>query len=435
MTVLFVHPKTPTFMVEIFPMSLPALVARVPVPVRGMFEAELTDDDIRGAHVVLMDLHWYLSIPAGVALAARIKRCSPRTQVVVGGVAATMFAEQLLAEGDIDFVVRGDAERPMAALVAALLAGESGEDVPNVVHRDFRSTARYAVTTEDLDAGNYRDLSFWPSMERRVLRLHAQARGGSFPVFPHLVSFRGCPLACEGCSGALTPQRRLFGRSWVRRSAAPQREDLQAWSARRDIRFVSVFHDFASLSTLAFTREILAEEYDLSVYYEWYRVPRAEALDAVLSAFRGGTLLFSLDQFHATSDRVGDVDALIDRIRTAMAARRFNVQLNFVSRFQQQDPAYAAAIERIRRATGVWMHNADFWWQHNPMPDDEGHATDADYRRCFDEQDRRFRVFNTVFRGGIVAHRYAPWVAEAVARRFLAHYRPVVHEPFVTWRR
>ncbi len=435
MSVIFVHPKTPTFMVEIFPMSLPALIARAPAPVRGYFEDELTDAVIRAARVVLMDIHWYVSLAAAVALIDRIKRVNPDAFIVAGGVAASLFHRQIVDRTPIDFIIRGDAERPLPALVQALLEDADWTGVPNLVTRDWTSPQRYGVTTDDLDTGDYRDISWFPTMQRKVLRLHRQARGKSFPVFPHLVSFRGCPLPCEGCCGATIPQKRIFARHWIRRSAAPQRDDLRAWSADPRIRFVSVFHDFASMMSLDHTRAILDEEYDLSVYWEWFRTPRREALDRVLASFRGGTLLFSMDQFHATSAKVPDPDELIDRIRAAMAVGRFNVQLNFVSRYAKEDPVYRRTLEQVRRATSVWMHNADFWWQHNPMPGPEGLASDDDYDRCFAEQGRRFALFNMVFRAGVLTHRYAPRVAELGARLFLQHYRPDPHEPFVTYER
>ena len=201
--ILYIHPETQTILTEIHPISLPALINRLKYPVKGRFEYELRDEDIRSARYILMDIHWYTSLAYAIELSHRIKRCNPKAVIIAGGISATLFAKQILRDSKIDYIIRGDAEGPLPELIDTLVDGGSPENVPNVVGRDFTSPNIYTLSTEDFDAGNYRDITFFPTLEKRVMRLHAQARGKPFPVYPFLMSFRGCPFDCDSdCCGS-----------------------------------------------------------------------------------------------------------------------------------------------------------------------------------------------------------------------------------------
>jgi hypothetical protein len=281
--------------------------------------------------------------------------------------------------------------------------------------KDFTAPLSYVLTQKDFDQNDFRDISFFPTHEKRVFRLHAQARGKPFPTYPFLMAFRGCPFHCTECCGAPKYQNRIFGRSWVVRSPERLREDLESWDADPRISYVNIYHDFVCLLPMAYTRTVLGRAYGLSVYYDFFRCPTPEQLDSVIHAFADGVLIFELDQYHANSKEMAPVDELMDRIKTVYATGRFDVRLTFNRHFLRSDTGYAAILEAVVRETGVSLYNGDFWWEHNPWPGEDGWGNEDDYLRCRRERGRRYRVWNTIYRVGTLVHRYFPRLAKHVA--------------------
>ena len=418
--ILYIHPESQTMLTEVYPISLPALINRLKYPVRGCFEYELRDEEIRSAKFILMDIHWYTSLAYAILLSRRIKQCNPEVIIIAGGISATLFAKQILRDSEIDYIIRGDAELPLCELIETLVEGGEPEKVPNVVGKGFISPSLYTLTTEDFDAGNYRDISFFPSLEKRVLRLHAQARGKPFATYPFLMAFRGCPFDCnDECYGSPELQKRIFGRYWIIRSADRLREDLEFWDSDNRLTFINIFHDFISLLPMDYTKKILSQRYGLSVYYDFFRCPSEEQLGMLMESFRDGIIFFELDQYHASSTTLVQLDDLIARIKMAQAAKRFNVRLTFNKHFVREDLQYAEALKRVVKETCVWTYNADFWWDLNPVPDPDGWGTEEDYQRCYQQRGKNFFWYNTVYRTGTVVHRYFPRFANMVAKYWL----------------
>ena len=70
------------------------------------------------ARVILIDLHWYEHSYGAISMARFCKEALPDAWVVLGGLTASAFAREILERFDaVDFVIRGDAEQPLLALV------------------------------------------------------------------------------------------------------------------------------------------------------------------------------------------------------------------------------------------------------------------------------------------------------------------------------
>lgn len=85
-----------------------------------------------------IDLHWLPHVDGCLSLAAQLKRQHPDIPVIVGGLSATYFRDELMRENPyIDFVVCGDStEEPLRLLMEALRSGDGLGKVPNLVWRD-----------------------------------------------------------------------------------------------------------------------------------------------------------------------------------------------------------------------------------------------------------------------------------------------------------
>ncbi len=134
-----------------------------------------------------------------VALVQGIRAASPETRIVLGNTHATSFAHGILERGLADFVVRGEGEHSLAALVAALdkdlglegVFGVSWRDDAGVHHNPDREPIA------DLDslpwpAWDLLDLSAWRYQQIPMVNLR------SIPV--PLMASRGCNHACSFCS-------------------------------------------------------------------------------------------------------------------------------------------------------------------------------------------------------------------------------------------
>jgi radical SAM superfamily enzyme YgiQ (UPF0313 family) len=80
-----------------------------------------------------IDLHWLPHAQGALAVAEIVKRCHPDTPVIMGGLSASYYHEELVAYPFVDFVLRGDsAEEPCRQLLAALRTQSPLTDVENL---------------------------------------------------------------------------------------------------------------------------------------------------------------------------------------------------------------------------------------------------------------------------------------------------------------
>ncbi|MFN2169376.1 MAG: B12-binding domain-containing radical SAM protein, partial [Anaerolineae bacterium] len=183
-------------------------------------------DAIRTAQpdLVGISLHWHHQLAPVSALLEGLAGQARNPPVVLGGMTASAFAEELLAAWQAaTFVIRGEADGPLIELADALeRRGPDRPDlagIPNLSWRDGREVRSNPLTfiadSERLDGIRFcrRDLV------RHGERYNAQfgeQRGGftHAPVF-YLTIGRGCSVDCAFCSGGSSGHRRFAGREGV----------------------------------------------------------------------------------------------------------------------------------------------------------------------------------------------------------------------------
>ena len=73
---------------------------------------------IESPRLVMIDLHWYEHSFGAIDIARHVRRILPEAKIVIGGLTATYFAEEILqTHREIDYVIRGDGEIPLLKLV------------------------------------------------------------------------------------------------------------------------------------------------------------------------------------------------------------------------------------------------------------------------------------------------------------------------------
>ncbi len=156
-----------------------------------------------------------------------VRAARPDVLLVGGGEHFTGMTEQCLRETPLVYVVRGEGETTLVALLDALDAGADPRSVPGLAWCDaegaFRQSAPRA-RERDVDALPWPawDLFDLAGYHARGLVL-GQARGFTVPM----LATRGCPYACTFCSNAM-----MWGRHWFARRPADVVAEMQTWHAR-----------------------------------------------------------------------------------------------------------------------------------------------------------------------------------------------------------
>jgi hypothetical protein len=165
-----------------------------------------------------IDLHWLPHAHGSLELARLVKKAHPHTPVVMGGLSASYYHEELIRRPDVDFVMRGDStEEPMLRLMRVLRLGGAFEDVPNLTwKRPDGSVVVNALShvpdrIDDLALPNYeyviRSVFKYGSLANVVPHLDWL----SYPITAILTS-RGCTQNCSICGGSRFAYRRILGR-------------------------------------------------------------------------------------------------------------------------------------------------------------------------------------------------------------------------------
>jgi B12-binding domain/radical SAM domain protein len=165
-----------------------------------------------------IDLHWMAHVQGALALAEIIKRFHPKIPVILGGLSATYYHEEILRQYPfIDFVVRGDStEKPLYQLIQAIKRKGDLKDIPNLTYRDGRNEIQANPITyvpENLD-----DITIdYRHIMKKVVR-YADPTGYqpfidwySYPVTA-VFTCRGCIYSCKTCGGASQTFRTMANR-------------------------------------------------------------------------------------------------------------------------------------------------------------------------------------------------------------------------------
>lgn len=187
--------------------------------------------DENPAPLVGIDLHWHFQSWDAIEAAREIKRSRPGVAIVLGGITASIFADEILRDFRfIDFVVRGEAEIPLLDLIRSLKGGGGYRSVPNLSWRDgsgiVHNPTAYTADDELLERMCFTDFSlmkdskcFVESFSRflnltgRSERLQRLLFAGS-REYPVMIG-RGCAHHCSYCGGSYEAHASICGRKRV----------------------------------------------------------------------------------------------------------------------------------------------------------------------------------------------------------------------------
>ncbi len=304
----------------LIPMGVPALVNILRdngIEVRGVnFPMEKRLDsrfDLRawlhyhrGARMVLIDLHWYEHSYGAISVARIVKQVLPDAWVVIGGLTASAFAEEILTDfPSVDFVIRGDAERPLLTLAQALVASEVGatdedadahlnlSDVPNLSYRRrgkvVENPRTYCATPEDFAEFNFIDLDWlhredsYYVHEYLVIDMelaHQASEGADISQYRGrwLTTARGCDFECSYCGGARSAHEAIAGRKGIVPVPVETIVNQIKHLMEHDVIQVCFSYDLAAMGKRYWRtlfRTLRKEGIKIGLYNEFFQLPPA----------------------------------------------------------------------------------------------------------------------------------------------------------------
>lgn len=229
--VLYVHPSGHLNDLVV-PAGAVTCMNAIPGPKLGRYAHEVADEEILEAAVVAIDLHWALGLSGLEPLVRHVRALRPDVPIVIGGITAGHYPEELLRRYAIDHVLQGDSEEAFAELVRRIRGGEPTDDIPNVHSRGRPPPRLMRMSREAFDATDCLTIDWFPTYARTT-----DWDAAAFPQGRTIPVSRGCELRCPECYGSYAA---TFGRGYRLRS--PERlASLLERAARLGLRNLRLF--------------------------------------------------------------------------------------------------------------------------------------------------------------------------------------------------
>jgi len=353
---------------------------------KGVFYYEVNKELIKNAKIAALDIHWYFHLFSVAKISAYCKKVNPSIIIITGGYTATILAEAIIKDFEIDFIIKGDAEYSFPLLVKKILNNEDIRGVPNIVAKNFSSNHDYFLIQENFGKYIYNDLTWFPTLEKiihKVQRLEYPSWIG-----PWIPVSKGCKYHCSFCYGNPFLQEKINKRKIVTRSADKVREDLIKWSGDNKIRYVHFISDFLDSHGIDYAKAVLNTTYDLSVYYEFYNIPTVEEIALFLKAFKYCHFWFTLENNHASEKSLNDfkkIDDLFSYLKDKNCCIGLYVQPAQISKYKN----YFKMLLSLRIKYGVSL--LEYNWDikvPDPTKDQK-----AEFKKFFNLSKRKINIF------------------------------------------
>ena len=165
-----------------------------------------------------IDLHWMAHVQGALALAEIIKRFHPATPVILGGLSATYYHEDILRQYPfVDFVMRGDStEKPLVQLLQAIKKGEDLKKIPNLTYRNGQNEIRVNPLTHVPEDLNEITVDYRHIMKKVVRYLDPTGYQPFIDWYTYPVTAvftcKGCIYSCKTCGGSAQTFRTFANR-------------------------------------------------------------------------------------------------------------------------------------------------------------------------------------------------------------------------------
>lgn len=265
--------------------------------------------DFEKLDIVGFDCHWVNQSYSVIETARRIKEIKPSVFIFVGGYTASFYSKEIMQDyPQIDAVVRGDGELPVAQLCSTLAKGEQAfNNVQNLIWRNTKgqvienefSYIGSCVNMEQLDYAAVELLRNW-ELYRDFSKYWTHFKPlGSVPMFILAIG-RGCRYSCTYCGGSCKAQKEINNRQHV--------EIRSVESALGTIRkaysfgFECFYSGYEFLNSdewyILLLRRIKQENINIDFVYGSYSLPSKSIVDALAEGMRNVVIEISPETFN-----------------------------------------------------------------------------------------------------------------------------------------
>ena len=207
-------------------------------PAQNISALDLQDTIERGKPDILIAATSTQTIDADLKLLNSIKDRN-HVRIVIFGVHATVFAENILEKNAVDFVIRNEPEQTAEELVLLLEEGQSNfKDIKGLAFKTKDGQARITEPRpfiEDLDT---LPLPAWDLVDLSPYKLPSSGRN-----YIIVNTLRGCPFHCSFCTTQV-----YYGQKARVRSAASLLEEIKICRDRYNIKDIFFWGDTFTLN-------------------------------------------------------------------------------------------------------------------------------------------------------------------------------------------
>lgn len=162
-----------------------------------------------------------------------VKRFSPKTKIIIGGVHATVMSQQIVSDSAIDFVVRGEGELTVKELLEAI---DARRDLKEVLGITYREKDEITQTPPRPLINNLDEI---PLPARNLFKVEQYRYPNMLysPAAPIHTS-RGCPADCTFCQA-----KNIYGHRVRFRSPSSIADEIESLIEKYSIRQIDVWDD------------------------------------------------------------------------------------------------------------------------------------------------------------------------------------------------
>lgn len=339
--------------------------------------------------IALFDLHWHHQAYSVLEEIQAIKKLNKKVITIVGGFTASFFGEEIMRfYHDVDFIIRGDSEKPLAKLLRILRKGtHSFDTVPNLIWRNAGQIVcnkqTYVADRKVMNELKFANFHFVRCYEKYIQQFSVgPGEYDRIPIF-YYVPGRGCSVNCSFCGGSHVAQ------SIVNKRKGAIFIDIE--SALRDLKRVKRY-GFRKINIcfdpfpqgkyyIRLFKAMRSENVDVDIDFECFRLPTCEFIDEFHKTFGNNSTITISPESAVESIRKKNKGMnysnaeLIETLRY-LDARSIKVYISFTAGlpFEQRKDVFAtiAFIRYLRdtfknveiNAEAVAMEPASPWFMN-----------------------------------------------------------------------
>ncbi len=247
--------------------------------------------------VFLIDYHWSTYSYTFLEVCNQIKSISPQSWVVVGGLSASIFANEIMHNHQvIDFIICGDAEVSLLLLIRVLsYKNNDFQKIPNLYYRKDRQVFKSLKfsQTKNIDKLNFVDIS-WLNNKDSFLSFQGSTQNCKLAWIPIA---RGCFYNCSYCGGNNKVFKDKYGYTKiVLRSASKIFSDLSQFYQQGVSQFGTT-HDL-SLFGDKYWKELFDyisfSNMNISFFFSCFQLPNMEFTQRFVQLFNHPCTLYAI---------------------------------------------------------------------------------------------------------------------------------------------